>query len=128
MLDSQYSRAGRRLELGTAQLPHAFTPWLAQFEDQGIIFTDWGFRCGAGVPDNVKLCKKGTHNDRMLVETAFSLLTVVADAKHLYHRQAAYIEAHLAYPVAMFNICLRLFHRLHPQEPAYKMSLAEFSL
>ena len=38
------------------------------------------------------------------------------------------IAARLAYTVAMFNICQRLFHRLHPDEPAYKMSIAEFSL
>jgi hypothetical protein len=107
---------------------NAFTPDLAQFQEQGIVLTDWGFRCAQGVPANVKLCKKGTYNDRMVVETSFSLLTVVANAKKIYHRQEAYIEARLAYTVAMFNICLRLFHRLHPQEPAYKMSIAEFSL
>lgn len=98
------------------------------FQDQGIVLADWGFRCAEGVPANVKLCKKGTWNDRMVVETSFSLLTVVANAKKIHHRREPYIEARLAYTVAMFNICLRLFHRLHPEEPAFKMSIAEFSL
>jgi len=87
-----------------------------------------GFRCADGVPQNVKICKKGTWNDRMMVETSFSLLTVIAHAKKIHHRLEAYIEARLAYTVAMFNICLKLFHQLHPQESRFKMSIAEFSL
>ncbi len=64
----------------------------------------------------------------MIVETSFSLLTVVAHAKKIYHRLEPYIQARLAYTVAMFNTCLTLFHQLHPEESAFKMSIAEFSL
>src|SRR5437764_776554 len=97
---------------------HAFYRWLKRDFD-GLF---------AGLPHNVKLCKKGTWNDRMAVETSFSLLTVVCHAKKIHHRLQAYIEARLAYTVAMFNICLKLFHQLHPQESRFKMSIAEFSL
>jgi hypothetical protein len=34
----------------------------------------------------------------------------------------------LAYATAMFNTLLTLFHQLHPNESAFKMSIAEFSL
>jgi hypothetical protein len=101
---------------------------VGELQEQGIVLADWGFRCADGVPSNLKLCQKGTWNDRMVVETSFSMLTVVCQAKKLYHRTETYLEAHLAYLVAMFNVCLRLFHRLHPAESPYKMSIAEFSL
>jgi hypothetical protein len=50
--------------------------------------------------------QKGTWNDRIVVEMAFSLLTVVCKAKKIYHRLEADIEARLAYSAAMFNIIL----------------------
>jgi hypothetical protein len=90
--------------------------------------TDYGFRCANGVPDNVKVCKTGTWNDRMAVETAFSMLTVICKAKKIHHRVEIYLETRLAFMAAMFNICLKLFHELHPKESPFKMSFAEFSL
>jgi len=38
------------------------------------------------VPANVKVCKKGPYNDRMVSATAFSLLTVIYKAKLIHHR------------------------------------------
>jgi hypothetical protein len=105
-----------------------FLAFFEQYDGQAIILADWGFRCANGVPDNVKLCKKGTGNDRMVVETSFSLRTVVCPAKKIFHRAEDYIEARLAYTVAMFNVCLALFHQLHPEVSPFKMSIAEFSL
>jgi len=105
-----------------------FLDFFEEYDEQGVLLADWGFRCAEGVPDNVKLCKKGTWNDRMVVETSFSLLTVICKAKKIHHRLEAYLEARLAYTVAMFNICLKLFHHLHPEESVFKMSIAEFSL
>src|SRR5258706_1714828 len=106
----------------------SFLDFFEEYDQQAILLADWGFRSAAGVPENVKICKKGTWNDRMLIETSFSLLTVVCTAKKICHRLEAYIEARLSYTVAMFNICLKLFHQLHPQESRFKMSIAEFSL
>ena len=105
-----------------------FHPLLAQWEGQTITLTDLGFRAKAALPTNLKLCPKGTWNERMCVETAFSLLTVVCQAKKIYHRVAAYIETRLAYLAAMFNILLALFHQFHPDAPPHKLSIAEFSL
>jgi len=107
---------------------NTFLDVLEDFEQDAIMLTDWGFRCADGLPDNVKLCKKGTWNDRMVVETSFSLLTVIAKAKKIHHRFVDDIQARLAYTAAMFNVCLRLFHNLHPDESPFKMSIAEFSL
>jgi hypothetical protein len=93
-----------------------------------ISLSNLGFRCKDGLPDNLKLCPKGTWNERMLVETSFSMITVVCPANMLFHRLAPYIQAHLAYVVAMFNVLLGLFHQVHPEASAHQMSIAEFSL
>jgi hypothetical protein len=105
-----------------------FLDYLVEFNDWAVLLADWGFRCRDDIPESVQLCKKGTWNDRMVVETAFSLLTVVCKAKKIHHRLEADIEARLAYTAAMFNTCLKLFHELHPEESPFKMSIAEFSL
>jgi hypothetical protein len=105
-----------------------FNLLIETLDGQTITLADLGFRCADGMPGNLKLCRKGTWNERMMVETSFSMITVVCGAKKLFHRVASYIEAHLAYLVAMFNVLLGLFHLLHPDAPAHKMSIAEFSL
>jgi hypothetical protein len=105
-----------------------FNDEVERLNGQTISLSDLGFRCADGIPDNLKLCEKGTWHERMLIETAFSLLTVVCQMKKIFHRLAHYIEARLAYTAAMFNILLTLYHRLHPDEAPHKMSIAEFSL
>jgi hypothetical protein len=93
----------------------------------GVVLSDLGFRCKAGVPDNLKVCRKGTWNDRMPIETSFSLLTVVCHAKKMFHRTAAHLEARLAYTAAMFNILIGLDRQRHPDHE-FSLSIAEFSL
>ena len=107
---------------------NTFLDFFEEYDEQAVVLTDWGFRCADGLPDNIKVCKKGTWNGRMIIETAFSLLTVICHAKKIHHRLEGYIDARLAYTAAMFNVCLRLFHQLHPKEPDFTMSIAEFSL
>lgn len=105
-----------------------FNDEIEELNGQTISLSDLGFRCVEGIPDNLKLCEKGTWNERMCVETSFSLLTVVCHMKKLFHRLSTYIEARLAYTTAMSNVLLALFHQLHPEAPPYKLSIAEFSL
>jgi len=95
---------------------------------QTIVLADFGFRDKEGVPENMKICKKGTWNDRMCVETVLSMLTIVCDLKRIRHRLSEYVQARLSYVVAMFNVLLNLFHKLHPDADPFKMSIAEFSL
>lgn len=105
-----------------------FHPLLATQDGNTIVLADLGFRCKDGSPDHLKLCPKGTWNERMLIETIFSMLTVVCKAKKMHHRLQAYLEARLAYMAAMFNVLLTLFHQLHPDADPAKLSIAEFSL
>jgi len=104
-----------------------FLPLVALVKEDGLVLSDLGFRCKAGVPDNLKLCLKGTWNDRMMIETTFSLLTVICQAKKMFHRTAAHLEPRLAYTAAMFNVLIGLDRQLHPDH-AFKLSIADFSL
>jgi len=105
-----------------------FHPVVEPFVGQTIVLADFGFRNKEGIPANMKICKKGTWNERMCVETVLSMLTLVCDLKRVRHRVSAYIQARLSYVAAMFNILLDLFHTLHPDADPFKMSIAEFSL
>lgn len=105
-----------------------FNDEFEKLDGQSIVLTDLGFRCKEGIPANVKLCAKGAWNERMIIETAFSMLTVVCHMKKIFHRVANYIEARLAFTMTMFNVLLGLYHELYPDAPAHKMSIAEFSL
>lgn len=105
-----------------------FNPLVKPFIDKTIVPAEYGFRDKDGVPDNMKICKKGTWNERMCVETALSLVTRMSDLKRIRHRLAVYIQARLAYVSAMFNIFLDLFHSIPLDADPYKISIAEFSL
>ncbi len=105
-----------------------FHPLIEAHQDQTIVLADLGFRCADGLPVNLKLCAKGTWNDRMTIETIFSMLTTVCHAKKMAHRTAQHLQARLAYMAAMFNTCLALFHQLHPDADPFQLSIAEFSL
>lgn len=105
-----------------------FHDLIEQGDELTITLSDLGFRCKDGIPNNLKLCPKGTWNERMIIETAFSMLNVVCHFKKIFHRVADYIEARLAYTMAMFNVLLALYHQLYPDQPDHKMSIAEFSL
>ncbi len=105
-----------------------FNPLVQPFVERTIVLADYGFRDKDGIPDNMKICKKGTWNERMCVQTAWSLLTVVCDLKRIRHRLAAYIQMRFAYVAAMFNVLQNLFHALHPKANPYQLSIAEFSL
>jgi hypothetical protein len=64
----------------------------------------------------------------MVAETALSMVTNACNLKRIKHRLSRNIEARLAFVSAMFNVLLRLYHRLHPEAHRFQMSIAEFSL
>ena len=105
-----------------------FHPVVEPFIGQTIVLADFGFQDKQGVPENMKICKQGTWNERMCVETVFSMLTIVCDLKRIRHRVTEYLQARLSYVAAMLNILLDVFHKLHPEADPFQMSIAEFSL
>ena len=91
-----------------------FLPLVQAVEGQSIVLADVGFNSAAGLPSNLKLCPRGTWNERMLVETMLSLVTMVCGLKKVFHRTRRYFQARLAYVAAMFNALLALNRVLNP--------------
>ena len=61
-------------------------PLMARFAEEMIVLTDHGFHAKAGDPPNMKACAPRTWNARMVVETVFSMVMTVYDAKGMRHR------------------------------------------
>jgi len=51
---------------------------MRQCEAQMIVLSDTAFHAAAGDPAKLKLCQRGAWEDRLLVETVLSMLTLVA--------------------------------------------------
>jgi hypothetical protein len=104
-----------------------FNPLAEYFADESIVLTDLGFRDADGIPRNLKLCEKGTWNERMIIQTTYSMLTVICHVKKCFHRLPDYLWSHCAYLAARFNLLTTLFHQLFPKNERQR-SIAEFSL
>ena len=96
--------------------------------EQMVVFADEHFRKTDWHPDNLRLCKPGEWNDRMLIETVLSMLTSVCHFKKVMHRAWDYFKARLGFTMALFNILVR-WHGLAPNEDGFVLlSIADFSL
>ena len=109
-----------------------FYPLVSSLHDQSIVLADLGFSSAdkTAVPDNLKLCKKGTWNVRMQIESAFSMLACVMHLKSMDHRREPYLTAHLAYVAAVFNLLIAWSRNLFDWngDQAFNMHIASFSL
>lgn len=107
-----------------------FLPLVEALDGESIVLADIGFNDADGIPANLKLCRRGTWNERMLVETALSLVTMVCHLKKVFHRTRSHFEARLAYVAAMFNTLLGLNRTLQPEaDPQDRLyHLAQFAL
>lgn len=101
-----------------------------QFDEQTIALSDLGFYKAGEPALNLKFCAPKTWNERMIVETMFSLATRVCRLKHLFHRLETYLTTHLAYVSALFNLLLALNRCLEPNVPAQDrlLKIAHFAL
>ena len=105
-----------------------FLPLLDNYDGQMIVLADTGFQRAKGIPANVKLCRRGEWNVRMMVETTFAMITTVWGSKKMRHRTWAGFEAHLSYMVAAFNI-LAQWNGMQPDENGHThRSIAHFTL
>jgi hypothetical protein len=106
----------------------AFQPLVARFADDMIVLADGNFARKEGNPSNLKVCPRGTWNDRMLVETTFSMLTLVCHAKHTIHRAWRYFTMRLAFSVALFNVLVQWDGLPLDEHGSAHRSIARFSL
>src|SRR6266568_1396509 len=89
---------------------------------------DTAFHAAEGDPTNLKLCPRGEWEDRMLVETVLSMLTLVCHFKKVMHRVWTYFHARLAFTMAAFNVLVQ-WHGFQPNASGFvPLSMAEFSL
>lgn len=106
-----------------------FAPLVEAVKQQMLVLADQGFHSAEGDPPNLKICKRGQWNDRMVIETMLGMLTLISHFKKVGHRVAAYVQARLAFTMALFNI-LAQWHGLCPDKDTgfVPLSIAEFSL
>jgi len=106
----------------------AFQELVDGVADEMLVFSDTGFEKVDWYPTNLKVCKRGEWNTRMMVESVLSMLTTVCHFKKVSHRLWAYFESRVAYTLALFNILVQ-WHGLQPDEHGViHLSIAEFSL
>jgi hypothetical protein len=106
----------------------AFQQLVDQFNEIMVIFADTGFRKVDWHPANLRLCRRGEWNVRMLVETVLSMLTYICQSKRMGHKNWDYFKSRLGYLMALFNILVQ-WHGFAPNETGFvPMSIAEFSL
>ncbi|MBI5714032.1 MAG: transposase [Chloroflexi bacterium] len=105
-----------------------FHPLIAQFQDLMVVLTDTGFHSKTGDPTNIKICRRGTWNTRMMIETVFSMLTNVCHLKKIAHRVADYFRSRMAFILAAFNLLVQ-WNGFQPDADGFvHLSIAEFSL
>jgi hypothetical protein len=105
-----------------------FQHLIQRFEDQMVVLGDTGFHAREGDPSNLKLCKRGEWNERMMVETVLSMLTLVWHFKKVMHRVWDYFQARLGFTMAAFNLLVQ-WDGFKPDENGFvHLSIAEFSL
>ena len=107
---------------------NAFHALIRDFQDEMVILTDTGFHAKEGNPTNMKPCKRGTWNVRMVVETVLSMLTTVCRLKKLSHRTWAALRSRLAFTMAVFNILVQWNGLPVDADGNIRLSIAEFSL
>ena len=91
------------------------------FADEGFVKKDWH-------PKNLKICKRGEWNTRMIVETVLSMLTLVCRFKKIMHRTWQCFKSRLAYTMAMFNILVQWDGIQVDNDGCVHFSIAPFSL
>ena len=93
-----------------------------------VVFSDEGFVKKGWHPANLKICKRGEWNTRMIVETVLSMLTLVCHFKKVLHRSWEYFKSRVAFTMAMFNILVQWNGIQVDECGAVHFSIAPFSL
>jgi hypothetical protein len=79
-------------------------------------------------PPNLKVCRRGEWNERMLIETVFSLVHRVCHVEYLWHRTRRYLHMHLAYVAALFNALLAPNRQIESRSEATWPHIAQYAL
>jgi len=106
----------------------AFQHLVTGVAEEMVVFADVHFGKKGSNPPNLRLCRRGQWNDRMMVETVLSMLTLVCHFKKVMHRVWSYFKSRVAYTMALFNLLVQ-WRDLQPDgNGLVHLSIAEFSL
>lgn len=106
----------------------AFQHLVEGVAEEMVVFADVHFVKKDWQPPNLRSCRRGEWNDRMLVETVLSMLTLVCHLKKVMHRVWSYFVSRVGYTMALFNL-LAQWQPLQPDESGFvHLSIAQFSL
>jgi len=70
------------------------------------VLGDSGFHAKEGDPQNLKICPKGQWNERMFMETIFSICEGVLNMKKMDYRLKQSLRVRLQYTAAALNLCM----------------------
>ncbi len=114
---------------GGANLPdQAFHDLIAEFDGEMLVLGDAGFHAASGDPANLIICRRGERNDRMVIETFFSLLTGVLAGKQMAHRSWDALAAHIAYALAVITLLVQWDGPVGNTEGFVRLAIADFVL
>ena len=106
----------------------AFQDQVDDLSDESVIFSDTGFKKRDWNPTNLRTCKRGEWNVRMVVETVLSMLTYICDFKRSRHKIWHSFKTKLGFTMALFNIPVQ-WNGLQADENGFvPLSIAGFSL
>jgi hypothetical protein len=113
----------------TANVADTTLQWLIRrFDGRMIVLNDTAFHAAEGAPATLTLCPRGAWEERLLVETVLSMLTVVCHCKKVMHRVWASFHARLAFTMAACNVLVP-WHGCQPNASGFvPLSMAELSL
>jgi hypothetical protein len=113
----------------TAKVADSTLQWLVrQCAERMIVLSETAFHAAEGAPTNLTLGPRGAWEDRMLVETVLSMLTLVCHFTKVMHRVWTYCHARLACTMVTFNVLVQ-WHGFQPNASSFvPRSMAEFSL
>ena len=96
--------------------------------DEMVVFADTGFAKSDWSPPNLRICRRGEWNDRMLIESILSMLTVVCHLKKVRHRCWTYFKTRLGFTMALFNLLVQWDGLPADEDGFVPLSIAKFSL
>jgi hypothetical protein len=99
-----------------------------QFDKRMIVLSDTACPAAEDDPTNLKLCRRGEWNDRILVETGLSMLTLVCHFKKVMHRVWEYFQARLAVTMAALHLLVQWYGLPTDKHGFVPLSITDFGL
>jgi hypothetical protein len=98
-------------ETDTANIHDTHFAWIVE-EFTVKVLADTGFHAREGDPENLKICKRGEQNERMVVESVFSLCKRLPGLNNIVAKSLKGFRLAVASIFALFNTLLDMNRRL----------------